>query len=153
MQNSENLPCFSQTPLRAEQDARMSELEGLHRRLSGTGGTGMSRLWSYLGQWNTLSPTNTELAILWEPWHQPTVTHTCNPTFYMTDSCVSTTLKILKNTPHKDWRSSLAGGRQWTICKDPRLTALLRVIIHSVWNLLVVTMFWMPSCSRFWGLW
>ena len=64
MWNSENLPCFFQTPLRAEQDARMSELEGVHRRLTSTGGMGMSRLWSYLGQWNTLFPTNTELAIL-----------------------------------------------------------------------------------------
>ena len=59
-------------------------------------------------------------------------THTCNPNFYMTDSCVSTTLKILQNTPHKDWRSSLAGGGQRTICKDPWLTALLCVGYHSL---------------------
>ena len=58
-----NISCFSQTPFRAEQDARKSELEGLQRKLASTGGEGMSRLWCCVAQSNTF-PTSTELAVL-----------------------------------------------------------------------------------------
>ena len=85
--------CFFQIWFRAEQDARMNEMECLQRKLTSKGVEGMSRLWSYLAQRNTLFLKNTELAVLkqtmWHPWQQSAVTDMCNPTVHMTDTCVS----------------------------------------------------------------
>ena len=87
-----NLSCFSQTPFRAEQDARKSELEGLQRKLASTGGEGMSRLWCCVAQSNTF-PTSTELAVLKQTMSQSrclsAVTDSCKPTIHRTDACVS----------------------------------------------------------------
>lgn len=110
-----NLSCFSQTPFRAKQDARKSELEGLQRKLASTGGEGLSRLWCCDAQSNTF-PTSTELAVLKQTMSQSrclsAVTDSCKPMVHRTDACVSPTLRTLGDTPHQDCRSSRAGQPQ-----------------------------------------
>ena len=106
--------CFFQTPLRAEQDARMSELEGLQRQLICTGEEGMSRLWYYVAQCNSLFPTNTELTVLKQICSrhgitQQSQTHVTLHFMWLT-ATFSTTLRTLGNKPHKARTTSLAGG-------------------------------------------
>ena len=54
--------CFSQTPFRAERDARMSEMAELKRKLARIGDRGC-KVPVYVAQ-NIIFPTSTELAIL-----------------------------------------------------------------------------------------
>ena len=105
--------CFSQTPFRSEQDARMSEMEGLKIKLTRIGDRGCKVL-VYVAQ-DIIFPTSTELAVLkqtmLQSWCQSSVidTHT---TLQFTGlmPVFPTTMRTLGDTPHQDYRSSRAGG-------------------------------------------
>ena len=83
--------CFSQTPFRAERDARMSEMAELKRKLARIGDRGC-KVPVYVAQ-NIIFPTSTELAVLKQTmsqsWYQSSVIDTHNPTVHRTDACVS----------------------------------------------------------------
>ena len=106
----------------------MSELEGLQRKLASIGGEGMSRLRWCVAQSKTFA-TSTELAVLKQTmshlWCQLTVTDTCNPTVHMTDACVS-------HNPEDTWGHTLPGRQIFPGQDDPRLTALLQMIIQAM---------------------
>jgi len=106
----------------------MSELEGLQRKLVSTGGEGMSRFRWCIAQSNTF-PTSTELAVLKQTmsqsWCQLTVTDTCNPIVHMTDARVS-------HNPEDTWGQTPPRTADVPGQDDPRLTALLQMIIQAM---------------------
>jgi len=105
--------CFSQTPFRAERDARMSEMKGLKIKLARIWDRGCKVL-VYVAQ-DIIFPTSTELAVLKQTmsqsWCQSSVIDT-HVTLQFTGlmPVFPTTMRTLGDTPRQDYRSSRVGG-------------------------------------------